>query len=396
MRSFTLILALLPVFAASGFSQTPIDGLWDGTVKVGELEIPFTFEFTGTNQAFSASFVNGDDRVTSTSASLSHGHLSAAFAHYAGQLEAQGKDGLIEGTYTRNKRVFPVRAVPHQPVPPVAGTPAIGGNWEIQTSNPRGEAAWRMVVRQNGAEVAAAVLRIDGDTGTLSGAYRNGQFVLGHFSGSRPSLVILTPAEGGKLAVTYNGRPMTATRAEIARAKGLPAPADPAHHTTVKDPAEPFYFRFPDLTGHIVADTDPRFRGKVILVSVGGSWCPNCHDEAPFLMELYRRYHGLGLEIVSLSFEEDDQGKDPRRLHAFVEKYGIEYPVLLCGDPADVEEKLPQTVNLTTWPATFFLGRDGRVRATHAGFASRATGELHKQLKEDMAGLVERLLAEAH
>jgi hypothetical protein len=60
-----------------------------------------------------------------------------------------------------------------------------------------------------------------------------------------------------------------------------------------------------------------------------------------------------------------------------------------------VAEKLPQTVNLTTWPATFFLGRDGRVRATHAGFASRATGELHTQLKEDIAGLVERLLAEA-
>ena len=72
----------------------------------------------------------------------------------------------------------------------------------------------------------------------------------------------------------------------------------------MKDPTEPFRFSFPDLSGKIVSNTDDRFRGKVVIVSISGSWCPNCHDEAPFLVELYRKYHGQGLEVVSLSFEE--------------------------------------------------------------------------------------------
>jgi len=40
-------------------------------------------------------------------------------------------------------------------------------------------------------------------------------------------------------------------------------------------------------------------------VTVGGSWCPNCHDEAPFLVELYKEFHARGLEIVGLFFEND-------------------------------------------------------------------------------------------
>src|SRR5262249_9799762 len=149
----------------------------------------------------------------------------------------------------------------------------------------------------------------------------------------------------------------TAIRPEAARAKGLAEPTDPMHHTSVKDPAEKFHFRFPDLAGHVVSDEDARFRNKVVIVAIGGSWCPNCHDEAPFLEELYRKYHSRGLEIVALSFEEADQLKDPARLRAFIKKYGVEYTVLLAGDTDELNAKIPQAVNLNAWPTTFFLGR---------------------------------------
>jgi peroxiredoxin len=146
--------------------------------------------------------------------------------------------------------------------------------------------------------------------------------------------------------------------------------------------------------GHIVSNTDARFRNKVVIVAIGGSWCPNCHDEAPFLVELYRQYHSRGLEIVAMSFEEAEQLNNPTRLRAFIKRYGIQYPVLLAGQQSDLDAKLPQAVNLNAWPTTFFLGRDGRVRSVHAGFAGAASGEFHRQLKEEVNGLVERLLAE--
>ena len=133
----------------------------------------------------------------------------------------------------------------------------------------------------------------------------------------------------------------------------------------------------------------------MVLVEVTGSWCPNCHDEAPFLVDLYRRLHDRGLEIVSLSFEEADQLQDPVRLRAFVKKYGIEYNMLLCGEQDDAKVKLTQADNWNAWPTTFFLGRDGRVREVHAGFPSTGSGDLFRQAKAEFVAETERLLAES-
>jgi len=81
-------------------------------------------------------------------------------------------------------------------------------------------------------------------------------------------------------------------------------------------------------------------------------------------------------------------------VRAFNKRYGIEYTVLIPGEPKELNEKVPQGVNLNSFPTTFFLGRDGRVRAAHAGFAGKASGKFHTELKEETIALVERLLAE--
>jgi thiol-disulfide isomerase/thioredoxin len=91
----------------------------------------------------------------------------------------------------------------------------------------------------------------------------------------------------------------------------------------------------------------------VVLINITGSWCPNCHDEAPFLAELDRKYRAQGLEIVALSFEEAEQLPNPRRLRAFIKKYGLDYTVLLAGETGEAKDKLTQAVNWNAWPTTF-------------------------------------------
>ena len=180
-----------------------------------------------------------------------------------------------------------------------------------------------------------------------------------------------------------------------------PEPPEPSRYTSVTDPTAPFQFAFPDLSGKVIASSDAQFRGKVVLLSIGGSWCPNCHDEAPFLAEIYKDYHARGLEIVGLMFENDpDPQLSAPRVRSFIKRYGLEYPMLLAGttqpSPTSktINQALPQLVNFGAYPTTIFLGRDGRVRSLHAGFASPATGAEHVRLKQEIRELVERLLAE--
>ncbi len=393
--------ALWLTTSACGGPNSPA-GLWDATVAVPALDnfaVPFRFEITVRDGAVAGSFFDGDLRVPSGGGTYRDGKLSLVFPQYGSRIDATLNGDHLKGMYDRGTRgtnyVFnAVRAVARSA--PAAPVPSMAGEWRIPLSAEvsKTEKAWRLLIRQQGSDVSGAVMRVDGDTGTLSGRFENGRVVMSHFSGARPTAFEVTPRPDGSLSLLQDGRTrLTALRVTDVRAKDF-EPTDPRLHTGVRNASEKFRFAFPDLDGAIVSDADPRFLGKVVIVSVTGSWCPNCHDEAPFLARLYRDYRSKGLEIVALAFEEADQLKNPNRVRGFIKQFGLTYPFLLAGTPEEAPEKIPQAVNLTTFPATFVLGRNGRVQAVHAGYASKATGEFYDTEQRAFLAEIDRLIAE--
>ena len=227
MRTTSAALATLAAVAVVALPRPAaaqsLAGIWDASVVVNRLEIPFRFEIAGTGGAIAGSFFNGEEKVTSTSGSFENGALTLSFDEYGSKLIATLKDGRLEGEYNRGTRGAPYPFQAKRFAPVVVGDatiPSIAGLWNIQVGkSSKGEAAWQLIVRQSGAEASAAILRVDGDTGTLTGSYRDGRFVLSHFSGARPAILELTPKADGTLAVV-EGRndPFTAFRAEQAKA----------------------------------------------------------------------------------------------------------------------------------------------------------------------------------
>jgi|HubBroStandDraft_1064217.scaffolds.fasta_scaffold48281_1 thiol-disulfide isomerase/thioredoxin len=390
--------------AARADSAAAVDGRWDATVTVNSVQIPFRLDISGAGATLKGTLYNGDDKEFTTEASYENGTLVLNQEHYLTKITATLKDGELQGKIQmRNDQTSEgsaFHAKRYVAVQPGAvDAPSIAGNWIVPYESPKGEKAWRFIAKQSGAEVTAAILRVDGDTGALTGTYHDGKFLLSHFDGQRPYLLEVTPAKDGTLALVQKGGGprqgnLTAYREDVAQAKGLPAPSDYTTHTTMKDPNEVFAYSFPDVNGKVLSNEDPKFKGKVVLAIVTGTWCPNCHDEAQYLVQLYAKYHDQGLEIVALDFEEPEQQEDLGRVHAFIKQYNVPYTYLIAGAPAEMWEKVPQAVNLNTWPATLFVGRDGRVKHIHAGFAAPASGEFNAQLKQEFTSTIEKLLAE--
>ena len=410
MRISRTLLGLAAVIAGLGATTAKAESLtgrWDAGITLNGVVISFRLDISGDGANLKGTLFNGDQVQTTTGAQWKDGKIVLQFDHYLTNISAVLKDGQldgqVEGRFEREKYIssVPFHAKRYSPAAASASNvPSIDGVWEIPYDSPKGEKAWRFIVRQSGPEASASILRVDGDTGALTGNFQNGKFVLSHFDGSRPLRIEVTPASDGTLEILANGaytetKKLIAYRPEAARAKGLPEPANYTAHTTVRDPDETFAFRFPDVNGKLVSNQDPKFKGKVVLAIVTGTWCPNCHDEAQYLVQLYKKYRDQGLEIVALDFEEPEQQDTLSRERAFVKKYGVEYTYLIAGAPAEMWEKVPQGVNLNTWPATFFIGRDGRVKSIHAGFASPASGEFNRQLKEEFTSNIERLLADS-
>jgi thiol-disulfide isomerase/thioredoxin len=402
MRKVLLIgiclLAAIPLHAASG-----ITGLWDADVVVNKAEIPFRFEIVQNGSQVQGFFFDGDRKIGSTSGSFQNATLTLNWDFLNTTLVATLDGSQLRGTYRNHRPKAKLMEFSARPFVPtsIGGTaaPRIAGSWEMFRTAPDNSklpVSWHLYLRQSGSEVSGAILKTSGDTGTLTGRWRDGKLVMSHFAGERPLLFEATPNPDGTLAITLD-RQFTykAARTSEARSKGIPEPPDPSRFTSVKDPTEKFHFSGLGLDGKTVSDQDPRFQGKVVVLTIGGSWCPNCHDEAPFLVELYKEFHARGLEVVGLFFEQDPELEAARpQVLAFIKRYKIPYPMLVCGTPDQVAKKLPQLVNFGVYPTTIFLGRDGRVRSVHAGFASVATGEAHVQLEREERDLLKQLLAE--
>ena len=64
-------------------------------------------------------------------------------------------------------------------------------------------------------------------------------------------------------------------------------------------------FSLQDLDGHVVSSSDSIFTGKVLFVTIWGTWCPPCVSEVPTFKDLQDRYGEDGLVIVAIAVEPD-------------------------------------------------------------------------------------------
>jgi thiol-disulfide isomerase/thioredoxin len=403
-----LISILLIAISCGKPSVDPYLGLWTLHVAAPSGDrATCRLEIARRGDALTGALINGDERNEATSGSFDGGTLKLRFDYYDGELAVALKDGELHGAFTRQWRKEQLRREIHgqrraaeSPNPPDSIAP-FTGEWIVRVGEGEQTRHWRADVRQEDGEMRGTVIPLSGDWGTMTGRVENGELKLSRFDGINVRILTVKPTSDGKLAGTVDLASRDGKRAIVAerpQAENLAALPDPAKSTKMRNPSEPFRFSFPDLNGQMVASTDERFRDKVIIVSITGSWCPNCYDEGPFLQELYDRYRAQGLEVVALGFEyTGDVARDREQLRIFGQRLGLKYPILLAGttDEGDIQRKLPQLENFGAYPTTIFMSRDGLVKNIHAGFEGRATGARFTRLKTEIEEIVKILLTES-
>jgi thiol-disulfide isomerase/thioredoxin len=171
---------------------------------------------------------------------------------------------------------------------------------------------------------------------------------------------------------------------------------DPEKLTYIKDSSN-VNFTFNDLNGKPVSLSDPKFKGKVVIIQIMGSWCPNCMDETAFMTDAYKKYNSQGLEIIALAYERStDTAKANPNIRRVKNHFNAGYTFLNTGKSGkdSAAASLPFLNGIMSFPTTIYIDRTGKVRMVYTGYNGPATGAAYEKDSAESLRLIQQLLAE--
>ncbi len=254
--------------------------------------------------------------------------------------------------------------------------------------------------KQNGFHLSGTVLDPTGDFRFLEGVVTGDSLKLSTFDGANAYLLIAkidnnNKISGGKF---YSGA--TGTEDWKAVRNNEANPENGFEEPKINHAAGKLNFTFRDSkTGKPVSFSDKKYSGKVVVVDILGSWCPNCMDETKFLNDYYIKNRNKGFEVIGLAYERTADFKSSQdALMPFEKRLNVQYPILITGvtysDSLIAKKTLPQIEKIKAFPTTIFVDKKGNIRKIESGFSGPATGEHYTEFKKEFNRTINQLLNE--
>ena len=281
--------------------------------------------------------------------------------------------------------------------PPIAD---ISGRWVSTFKGSDKTFTFVTEFKQNGSHLSGTVLDPTGDFRFLDGVVTGDSLKLSTFDGGNAYLLTAkidnnNSISGGKFYAGATGtEDWSAVRNENAKVE------DNLEGSKLNADEGKLNFTFPDSKdGKMISINDKRFKNKVVVIQILGSWCPNCMDETKFLSDYYNKNHQKGLEVIGLAYERTTDFKSSQKaLLPFKKRFDVQYPILITGvavsDPDLTQKTLPQIKSINAFPTSIFIDKKGNIRKIDGGFNGPATGEYYTEFKNEFNKVIEKLLAE--
>ncbi|MBW4888646.1 TlpA family protein disulfide reductase [Mucilaginibacter sp. HMF5004] len=413
MNRFNIFFSIIFLFfASSSFTQSKLHtGIWHAGIKTQSgKEIPFTFEVTNKYIALSNHdtivkkqlvIINGSERFKVNDVKAYGDSVLIHMPLFDADIKGKFDGNTLKGQW--------IKHLPNREA--TADFYAVAGNYRFfkapkSTHNVQGR--WSAIFasgdttvaefKQVGTKVTGTFLTTTGDYRFLEGVVNKDSLYLSTFDGTHAYLFTakINPNNtltDGKQYAGYAGTDKW-TAVKNAKAK-LP---DAYSLTYLKPGAKKIDFTFTDLDGKKVSLSDDRFKNKVVILQIMGSWCPNCMDETAYMVDFYKKYHAKGVEVVGLAYERSiDFNRSKKSVEQLKDRFNVTYPLLITGYTSDKKElikSLPVLANFMGFPTTIIIDKKGDVRKIHTGFSGPGTGKYYTDFTTEFEKLNNELLAE--
>ena len=409
IRHFTASIFLLFLLATGLLSCSPSSenssptlptGVWRATLKMQGQTLPFTFRIAASDSTgYQAFLQNGEEEILVDEVVVEGDSIHLPMHIFDTQIDAQIQGDSLLGywtkNYTNNYRI-PFTAVhgeAYRFTPVSSENPVdVGGTWAVYFAGDSLPSVG--VFEQDGSHLTGSFLTTTGDYRFLEGQVNQDEMMLSTFDGEHAFLFKATLQEDSILQGDFWSGKSYHTTWTAHRDDDAALP-DANQLTYLKDGYDRLAFTFPNLEGQPVSLSDKQYQGKVVIVQLFGTWCPNCMDETKFYTDWYRKNKDRGVEIIGLAYEQkDDFDYARRRVQRMVNKLNVPYDFLIAGvaDKEKTAQTLPMLNHVMSFPTSIYVGRDGHVKGIHTGFSGPGTGVYYEQFVEEFNARMDTLL----
>lgn len=401
---FILLFVVITLVSFKKSDDIPL-GLWRAEIPTVAGVLPFNFELKKKGEKYSVIVLNGIERLEMDDAFLKNDSLHIPMelfdAEIVAKVEGTNMNGYMQkrtSSLALRKASFTAkfgetyRFVPANPEKNVT----VNGKWEttFYTESSPYEAVG--VFEQTGNEVTGTFLTNTGDYRFLQGNVVGDSLKLSCFDGNHVFL-FTAKVQGDSLVGGTFCANFTYTEKWAAKKNEQAALPDATSLTHLKDGFSTIDFSFKNENGKRISLNDERYKDKVVVVQLLGSWCPNCMDETKFLVPFYEKNKANGLEVIGLAYEKSlDSAFAYPKIKKLKERFGVNYEILLAGknDKESAALSLPMLDHVLAFPTMIILDKKHQVREIHTGFSGPGTGIYYEQFVNDFSRLMEKLFSE--
>lgn len=417
MYSYKKIYTLLSSFAFIFFyvnilySQNPLKiGDWWGELKLNDTtKLPFTFKIKDDNGKASMVIINQEEHIDINEITFKKDSVFINLPVFNTEFRLKYTITSLQGSWINRSRKDPV-SIPftafygeRERFPVLVMSPSlypdslIKERWKVTFEPGTKDEYFSVGLFQiHNHKISGTFTTETGDYRYQEGSKLSSYYSLSSFDGAHAYLFYATRKNDSLVQGRfYSGK--TGYENWVAVLDDKFELRDPYTLTTLKPGYSKIDFSFKNLDNKIISLSDEKFKNKVIIVQLMGSWCPNCMDETKFLAGFYDAYKTKGVEVIGLAFERTtDLNKAIANVTRLKTRFNAQYEFLITEKTGkdQASAALPMLNAVMAFPTTIYIDKKGVVRKIFTGFNGPATGEKYATYVQETASFIEQLLKE--
>jgi thiol-disulfide isomerase/thioredoxin len=407
MKNLVCFFALLVLISCdSGVRNKKLsEGKWRAEIAMQGQILPFNFEVIAQGDSQMIYLVNGKEKLPVSQVAYTQDSVKISMPFYDCEIVGTTDGKTFEGAYIKR---FPDKEY-RLPMTAILGkthrfetkvstnTANFSSKWSVSFIEENGDSTQAVgIFAQDKEQLEGTFLTTTGDYRFLAGEVEENNLNLSCFDGEHAFLFKAKQTHEDTLQGTFWSGSAYKARWVAHRNPNAALP-NPDSLTFLKDGYDQINFTFPDLNGNDVSLDNEKYKGKVVIVQILGSWCPNCMDETAFLSKYYEANKGKPIAILGLAYERNPEFNEAKkRLEKMKIRFEIGYDLLIAGayHKAAAAASLPMLNHVMAFPTTIFIDKKGRVRKIHTGFNGPGTGDYYEKFVEEFNIFMDKLLKE--